>query len=133
MELAEWNERLSGQFAEVRRSRQARATELPLFALEHGLNQTEIQDLSTAIRAHVQHTPPTPKHELAWIVYAAEIGYRYSGDQYWQTFEAETPGWAIRADRSWLRDCFHRFHRKFGGVKPSGRWAEHFTIISWPI
>jgi hypothetical protein len=131
--VANWSDRLSAHFAEVRRSRQARATELPVFALEHGLNQTEISELSTDICGHLAHAPLARKHELAAIVYAAEIGYRYSGDQYWQTFEAETPGWKIRGDRSWLRDCFRKFHDAFGGAAPSGSWAEHFTIISWPI
>ncbi len=54
-----------------------------------------------------------------------------------QTFEAETPGWLKHGDRNWLRNWlrrqFHQFHIKFGGAKPSGPWAEQFTIICWPI
>jgi hypothetical protein len=132
-DLAQWNDRLSSHFANIRRSRQARVGEFPVVALEHGLSQTELQELSAALRTHVQHAPPATKHQLAWIVYAAEIGYRYSGDEYWQTFERETPGWIIRGDRSWIREGFRSFHAKFGGAVPSGRWAEHFSIISWPI
>ena len=45
---------LSHHFAELRKVRR-RSEDLPLFALEHGLNQTEIQDLSEAIRRHIQN------------------------------------------------------------------------------
>ena len=27
-------------------------------------------------------------------------------DEYWQTFESETPGWLRHGDRYWIRDCF---------------------------
>lgn len=131
MDLTQWNNRLSTHFADVRRSRHG-ATELPVFALEHGLTQAEVQELSAAAQSHVQREAPLREHALAWIVYAAEIGYRYSGDEYWQTFEAETPGWTARGDRSWIRDCFRAFHSKFGGAVPSGPFT-HFSIICWPI
>jgi hypothetical protein len=72
-------------------------------------------------------------HALAWIVYAAEIGYGYSGDEYWPTFEERTPGWTFRGDRDWIRDCYRMFQKKYGGARPSGAWAAHFSIICWPI
>jgi hypothetical protein len=131
-DLAQWNERLSHHFAELRKVRR-RSEDLPLFALEHGLNQIEIQDLSQAVRRHIQNLGPIRQHSLAWIVYAAEIGYRYSGDEYWQTFETATPGWVLRGDRSWVRARFQAFHTEFGGAEPTGAWAEHFSIICWPI
>jgi hypothetical protein len=131
-DLAQWNERLSQHFAELRKVRR-RSEDLPLFALEHGLNQTEIQDLSEAVRRQIQNLGPIRAHSLAWIVYAAEIGYRYSGDEYWQTFETATPGWVLRGDRSWVRARFRAFHSEFGGAEPTGAWAEHFSIICWPI
>ena len=70
---------------------------------------------------------------LPWVVYASEIGYRYAGDEYWQTFEAETRGWRYRGDRNWIRRRFVDFQARFGGAKPSGKWAEWFSIICWPI
>jgi hypothetical protein len=132
LDLTHWNERLARHFADLRQARR-RETDLPLFALEHGLNQTELQQLSEAIRWQIQSAAPARAHALAWIAYAAEIGYRYSGDEYWQTFEAETPGWTIRGDRSWIRARFRAFHADFGGAVPTGAWAEHFSIICWPI
>lgn len=133
MNLTEWNSRLQHHFEELRRQRLAAAGDQPIFVLEHGLGPLEVQDLTTEIRSHIAASPPDDGHGLPWIVYAAELGYRYSGDEYWQTFEEETPGWLARGDRYWIRRCFQRFHKQLGGAKPSGPWAEHFSIICWPI
>lgn len=130
MNLTEWQHRLQLHFEELRRTR---SDSRPIFALEHGLNSPGLTDLERGIKAHIDQSLPSKEHWLCWIVYAAEIGYRYSGDEYWQTFEAETPRWTIYGDRYWIRECFLLFHSKFGGAKPSGKWAEHFSIICWPI
>ena len=86
-ELEEWQARLSLHFATLRDSRRARGTTEPLFGLEHGLSRTEVQDLERAVRTHIAYRPPSRDHWLAWVVYSAELGYRYSGDEYWQTFD----------------------------------------------
>jgi hypothetical protein len=132
LELAQWNERLSRHYADLHQLRQSKGG-LPLFVLEHGLSQTEVQDLSGGIRAQIQGYWPNSIHALAWIVYAAELGYRYSGDEYWQTFEAETPGWRTWGSRNLIRAWFRRFYREYGGAVPTGAWAVHFSIICWPI
>ena len=67
------------------------------------------------------------------LVYAAELGYNYDGEEYWQSFENRTPGWSARGDREWIRSCFFRFQKEFLGAIPTGRWADHFSIICWPI
>ena len=48
-------------------------------------------------------------------------------------FEAQTPGWSYHGDREDIRQHFHRFSERFEGARPTGRWAEWFSIISWPI
>lgn len=133
MNLDQWNNRLSSHFAALRCSRQAQRADLPLFALEHGLTPSETQELATAIRDHIRVATPASRHELAWLVYAAEIGYGYAGDEYWQTFEVKTPGWTVYGDRAWLRKAFKNFHHRFRGAVPTGAWAEQFSIICWPI
>jgi hypothetical protein len=133
MDLAGWQERLVRHFSQMRMTRQATGGDRPIFALEHGLDPPEAQALAEAVRAHIGANVPSGEHALPWIVYAAEIGYRYSGDEYWQTFEEETPGWTVRGNRSWIRDCYRSFHENYGGAKPSGAWADHFSIICWPI
>ena len=69
---------------------------------------------------------------LVWIVFATEQGYDYDGDEYWNTFERRMPVW----DRGWrpsLRAWFGKFHETYGGFRPVGSWANHFSIIAWPI
>ncbi len=134
-QLATWQSRLAAHFAELHRQRCSDKPDQPIFALEHGLDRSEVTSLASAICAHVANNPPSKEHALAWIVYATEIGYGYSGNEYWQTFEKKTPGWTIYGDRVryWIRDCYKSFQKDFGGAAPSGVWAERFSIICWPI
>lgn len=127
--LDEWQARLHQHFTLLHKSRGSRA----LFALEHGLDTTDIDFLNKAVRESIRSQTPSRMHSLVWVVYAAEIGYGYSGDEYWQTFEERTPGWTLRGDRGWLRDRFKWFSNTYGGATPSGPWAKQFTIICWPI
>ena len=133
MDLASWHTRLAQHFSQLREVRHATWGDRPIFALEHGLESAEVQAVATAVRGHIAHAAPSIDHALAWIVYAAEIGYGFSGDEYWQTFEEQTPGWTLLGDRYWIRDCYQMFERQYGGARPSGAWAEHFSIICWPI
>ena len=130
--LRDWHTRLDKHFTELHRLRQE-VHNFPIFALEHDLNNTELEQLATALRTHISKNPPSRDHALAWIVYATEMGYQYSGYEYWQSFESNTPGWIENGDRNWIRDEFQWFQEKFDGAQPSGSWAEHRTIICWPI
>lgn len=132
-ELCSWQMRLEQHFTELRRNRGSIGTARPIFGLEHGLGTADVQVLARAVRADVATRPPSRDHTLAWIVYSTELGYRYSGDEYWQTFEQETPGWTNNGDRYWIRDCYRKFQSDFGGAVPSGAWADNFSIICWPI
>ena len=132
-ELRAWQARLATHFAALRESRLKDGLERPIFGLEHGLDPSEVQTLENAVRADIAHTRLSRAHALVWIVYSSELGYRYSGDEYWQTFEQETPGWVQNGDRYRIRDFYRQFHRDLGGAVPSGVWAEHFSIICWPI
>ena len=72
------------------------------------------------------------RHWLLWVIYATELGYGYEGDEYWSSFEDQTPGWEYH-DRARMKSWFRKFQNTFGGVIPSGPWAKHFSIIAWPI
>ncbi|MCY4026055.1 MAG: hypothetical protein OXH75_07035, partial [Acidobacteria bacterium] len=133
MDLTAWNARLAQHFSQLREVRHATRGDRPIFALEHGLDAEERKAMVAALRAHFAQAAPSMDHALPWIVYAAEIGYGFTGDEYWQTFEEQTPGWSERGDRYWLRDCYRMFEREYRGARPSGPWAEHFSIICWPI
>ncbi len=133
MSVEAWNARLTDHFEGLRKQRVLSGRNWPIFGLEHGLSSEEIRSLQTDVREHISKFPPSVDHMLPWIVYATEIGYRYEGYEFWQTFEKLTPGWQSYGNRNWIRDCFLRFCNKYGSAKPIGVWADHFTIICWPI
>ena len=133
LNLDDWHAHLASHFEVLAAERHSGSGIPPVFALEHGLAESEMEAVSQAIRTHIRSRAPSWGHRLPWIVYAAELGYRYSGNEYWQTFEQETLGWTARGDRSWIRTCYSWFRDKYGGATPSGQWADCFTIICWPI
>jgi hypothetical protein len=129
--LDAWHERLELHFVSLAETRTP--TGWPTFALEHGLSVEEIAQLRDDVRRAAIHTRPSDRFWLPWVVYAAEQGYTYEGDEYWYSFETSTPGWTDHGDRHWIRQRFVRFQQRFNGARPGGPWAEHFTIICWPI
>jgi hypothetical protein len=131
MTLNGWQERLNEHFCCLHE--RLDVPERPIFALEHGLTEVELTDLVSSLREHARFTGPANGHWLVWVVFAAEVGYKFAGDQYWQTFASELPGWTAHEDRYFIRDAFIRFGQRFGGAQPSGPWASNFTIICWPI
>lgn len=132
-DLEQIHERLEQHFESLRQERDERGGGKPLFALEHGLGVTEISELQNCVRSAVRSGRPSHKYWLPYVIYAAEVGYRYTGDEYWHTFETATPGWVERGDRHYIRQKFHAFADRFGGAQPTGPWARHFSIICWPI
>jgi hypothetical protein len=130
--LDDWQARLSSHFAALAAVRNS--TGWPLFALEHGLSGDERGLLSDAVRRVAETDRSLDASPLPWIVYAAEVGYGYSGEEYWYTFKAATPKWPdSQRDRDRIRYAFRAFAKRFGGAEPSGAWAGHFGIIAWPI
>lgn len=131
MNLAEWHERLHAHFHKLYQERSQEGGR-PVFALEHGFDDREVAQLKQDVREYIQSFRPN-KHWLPWIVYAAELGYDYIGYEYWQTFEESTNGWLQNGDRYYLKDKFRSFCKDYGGARPTGLWAQHFTIICYPI
>src|ERR1019366_529463 len=126
MSVNDWQERLEKHFAKVKTERAVSSSHV--FALEHGLSSQDLESLQHAIGEFSKHTTPSSKHWLAWAVYATEVGYSYSGDEYWPTFGERTPGWNAHNQneaREAIRDAFWRFATVYSAFKPTGRWAEH--------
>lgn len=121
---------LDQHFRDLARSRASSG--LPLFAFEHGLDASQIEELSVHLRALLASGGRISNHWLLWVVYAAEFGYGYTGEEYWHSFEEQTPGWELH-HRYALRDWFRKFQSTYHGVEPSGPWAENFSLIAWPI
>lgn len=128
--LEAWHHRLHDHFREVADRRLV--TKWPVFALEHGLSLEQVDDLNGTVRRHIEASGFHSEFYLPFIVYATELGYLYSGDEYWQTFRRETPGWEY-VWRDEVRSAFGQFALTYFGAEPQGHWAEHFSIIAWPI
>lgn len=129
--LDHWQGRLEAHFAALAQTRRERG--LPVFALEHGLDQDGRNHIAALLHAQLRSASRLGDYWLVWVVYAAELGYDYDGAEYWPSFESRTPLWTLRGDRRQLRGWFSRFHDKYAGLKPTGAWADWFSIIAWPI
>ena len=130
--LAETQARLTNNFLSLSRDRAALG--YPVYALEHGLTSSEIELLRTTLARELSRQRTlSPAHWLPWVVVATEIGYAYDGDEYWDSFAQAIPDWQRYGDRSTIRAWFVDFARRYGGFRPTGRWAQHFSIIAWPI
>lgn len=132
--LAYLQVKLNKQFIALHEQRQALVPASPVFALEHDLEQADRELLVSSVRTAIANGL-TARFRVSWlpfVVYAAESGYDYTGDEYWTSFESETPGW--RDDqRHWIQQWFMQFAAEYGGVIPTGAFAKTFTIIAWPI
>lgn len=113
-----------------------RAEDQRIFALEHD-HPIDMMELAAELSNQVRCGKPDAKHWMVWVVFAAEIGYSYAGAEYWQTFGERLPAWKPYADnsrnRTQIRVWFRQFSLKYRGVRPSGTWAQQFSIIAWPI
>ena len=128
--LEQMQQRVEMHFDTLKEGRDT--SSFPIFALEHGLNKIELQKIRSMLQSSASRHQPPSRYWLLWVIYATELGYDYEGDEYWGSFEAQTPGWEYR-HRASIKDWFLKFQKAYGGVIPSGPWAEHFSIIAWPI
>lgn len=127
---------LDVHFRQLQQDRQKLGANLPVFALEHGLSCEDLKALQLSVRFAVARGFGSHYWRKAWlpfVVYAAECGYDYSGNEFWPHFDHLTPGWAVHGDRQRVRDWFLAFATDYGGAVPEGAFAEYFTIIAWPI
>ena len=104
----------------------------PVFALEHGLNESKVDEVRSMLQSPSGKRLLSSQYWLLWVIYAAELGYNYKGDEYWGSFDEQTPWWDYR-DRTKIKAWFRKFQKAYNGFSPSGPWAEHFSIIAWPI
>lgn len=133
--LQDLHSQLDLHFRNLRGSREQLTPVAPVFALEHGLSDADVALLKGAVHSAVRQGFGSTFHRwwLPFVVYAAESGYDYAGGEYWQTFEDSTPRWHENGDRDRIRGWFQRFADDYGGARPQGAFAKHFTIIAWPI
>ena len=82
--LDKWQERMKQHFAALADRRSSSG--LPIFALEHGLTDAELGEIADQLRSRLTSGQRLMPHWLLWTIYAAEQGYTYEGDEYWQSF-----------------------------------------------
>lgn len=128
--LEKLQERLERHFESLAQTRES--SSFPIFALEHDLKNEELEEISSFLRSCLKSGLQLAPHWLLWVVYATEHGYDYTGDEYWRSFEEQTPFWEL-SDRYKITGLFRKFQKTYCGVTPSGSWAAHFKIIAWPI
>ena len=128
--LKDLQDRLHTHFRSLASTRERSG--FPIFALEHGLGAEQLSQINTLLRVRIRRRLPLAPHWLLWVIYASEAGYGYKGDELWSSFEKQTPNWQYH-DRPKIKAYFIRFQKLYNGVVPTGLWAEHFSIIAWPI
>ncbi len=129
-QLTFWRDQLGCHFQSL--ATQRVTSGLPIFALEHGLTPLQIKEISDLLREQSIAEIEANENWLLWVIFATEVGYGYTGDEYWQSFVEEMPYWEYH-HRNLLRDWFKKFRSTYHGVQPSGPWADNFPIIAWPI
>lgn len=132
--LADTIGRLHEHFENLRDARDAAGSVVPVFGLEHPLDQADLndlaKDLSNSLNSGYQ---VEPAHALGWVVIASETGYGFGGCEFWQSFNDRIPNWTDLGDREALRTAFTIFSARYRGARPTGQWASHYTLICWPI
>lgn len=131
-DLKYWSDRLESHFTDLRAERDRRAKGAPIFALEHDLGPGDIAALAELIDQCVGRAEFPSDLSLPLAVFAAEVGYEYAGIEYWLSFEAKIHNWRDH-QRDYVRDSLRSFSQRFEGAIPAGAWADHFSIICWPI
>lgn len=136
-ELKDKHETLADHFADLAGERD----QLPLFAIEHGLDEAALEGLRTAVSGQLEADPQLQGAAWSWsylplLVMAAEVGYRYrgTGTDFWPILARELSVEAGSAFRSGLSRLFDLGHRSFRLARPGDSpWESHFPHIAWPI
>jgi hypothetical protein len=79
--LAQFHARLHDHYSSLHAARSLLDSAAPVFALEHGLSEVDLDLLQVTVRASVAQGF-SMKHRTWWlpfVVYAAESGYGYNG------------------------------------------------------
>ena len=128
--LDEWQDQLERHFEMLATSR--KGSGFGVFALEHGLDEVAIDEISKQLRQQLKQGLYSSRHWLLWVIYMTEHGYQYEGTEYWPSFNQATPCWD-RDRHNRVKPWFNKFQQTYQGIVPTGCWADHFSIISRPI
>lgn len=112
---------------------------LPVFCLEHGLDeqgrQRLVESVGAAVRRHGISAWWQDKY-LPLLVAATETGYGYlgTGTDFWPRFSASIGADVGDVERQSISSLFEDGHRSFGLQSPVPTpWNKAFRHIAWPI
>ena len=111
----------------------------PVFFIEHGLTESELEQLTVDVGQAVWRHPP----ESGWwracplplVVSATEVGYRYrgTGTDFWPKLERALDTNINPTSRQSIRDLFEVCSSQYRGARPVATpWSAVFRLIAWP-
>lgn len=130
LSLNEWQKHAIAHFTTLSNSKKEK--KLPVFALEHCFSNVHIELITNLLIKDFVKNGFNRSYWLLWVIYSTEIGYTYTGEEYWQSFKERIQNWDQK-NREDIRWSFKEFTRRFEGLRPTGAWANQFSIIALPI
>ena len=111
----------------------------PVFFIEHGLTEAELEQLTAEVGQAIWRHPP----ESGWwracplplVVSATEVGYRYrgTGTDFWPKLERALDTDINPTSRQSIRDLFEACSSQYRGARPVATpWSAVFRLIAWP-
>lgn len=114
---------------------------LPVFAVEHGLDEDQLEKLRLYVSRQLGARPSLQnpwwlQNYFPLLVVATEVGYRYrgTGTDFWPILSAEVQAECGHSFRHGLSRLFEIGHRDHHLARPGNSiWERHFPHIAWPI
>ena len=135
--LIDEHKALAKHFSDLAESR----SQLPVFAIEHGLDTEALAKLKTTVALVLETDPQLQGVMWNWtylplLVMATEVGYRYrgTGTDFWPVLSQELGIEAGFRFRAGISRIFELGHQSFRLAQPGDSgWERHFPHIAWPI